>query len=285
MRSRVQASVSVLERKLEMSRIGRGAIVAVAVGSALSLGGASASAAGKTKVTSKPVGSGTNAGHALIVRAAPGEANRLSASYTSREGGFRGVRLQDTAGIEAPDVPGCSQISATRVRCTDEGLRRLDIVAGDGDDRVQFASEAGSDAPPVQHLLQVRMDGGRGNDTLGYQNEYAGGATQDMTRILAGRGNDTVNAVLAPVPGGASISRQLGLIKLGDGRDTVRVSGPFTVYGQAGNDRLVGGFGAQRLLGGAGRDRLAGGEGAGDVCDGGAATDKVDASCEEILNP
>ena len=268
-----------------MSRIGRGAIVAAAVGSALGLGAASASAAGTTIVTSKPLGSGTAAGYILIVRAAPGEANRLTASYMSRDGGFKGVRLQDTAGIKAPDIPGCSQISATRVRCIDNGLRRLEIATGDRDDRVQFASEADSDAPPVQHLLQVRMDGGIGNDTLGYQNEYAGGATQDMTRILAGRGNDTVNAVLAPVPGGASISRQLGLIKLGDGKDTVRVSGPFTVYGQAGNDRLVGGFGAQRLLGGAGRDRLVGGEGADDACDGGAATDKLDTSCEEILNP
>ena len=66
-------------------------------------------------------------------------------------------------------------------------------------------------------------------------------------------------------------------IDVGDGDDEVWINGvalPVTIFGGAGNDRLVGGNGDDRIDGGVGDDRI-NGRGGADRLDGGAGRDRV----------
>jgi Ca2+-binding RTX toxin-like protein len=102
------------------------------------------------------------------------------------------------------------------------GLRGGDrVCAGPGDDVIE---DAGKSIPPtsrIQYFSLVRVDGGPGDDTI------SGG---NLSRVVAGDGNDRV-----------SIGYRAQTIRLGDGNDTLRLTGlpvPLVWLG-AGDDRVV----------------------------------------------
>ena len=125
-------------------------------------------------------------------------------------------------------------------------LRRIHIVAGEGDDVVEV------DLPPAAYRLRITAYGGAGDDELeggpGRDRLY-GGDGADVLRgggrtdaLFGGRGDDELD-------GGPGRDRLRG----GDGDDALS--------GGDGHDRLRGGRGADVLAGGEGRDRLYGSPG------------------------
>jgi Ca2+-binding RTX toxin-like protein len=108
-------------------------------------------------------------------------------------------------------------------------------------------------------VSQLRISGGRGNDTIGVAEDVplaawiSGGAGDD--RLKGSGGNDEIH-------GDAGNDRIDG----GGGDDAI--------FGEAGNDRVDGGAGNDDLNGGAGQDELNGG-GGDDVLLGGIGNDKL----------
>jgi len=112
------------------------------------------------------------------------------------------------------------------------GTRRVDVLGGDGDDRVTIGASRG-----------VYVDGGAGNDAL------VGGAGSDT--LSAGAGKNTLS-------GGDGPDRLNG----SGGRDLLRGDGgDDRLYGNNGSDTLEGGNGTDRLFAGDGDDALVGGPG------------------------
>jgi Ca2+-binding RTX toxin-like protein len=102
------------------------------------------------------------------------------------------------------------------------GLRGGDrVCAGPGDDVID---DAGKSIPPtsrIEYISLVRVDGGRGDDTI------SGG---NLSRVVAGDGDDQV-----------SVGYRAQTIRLGDGNDTLRLTGlpvPL-VWPGAGDDRIL----------------------------------------------
>ncbi len=115
-------------------------------------------------------------------------------------------------------------------------VKSIEIIAGDGDDRVV-----------MQQPMGAYVDAGAGNDS-----------------VTGGPGNDTIT-------GGAGKDSLDG----GAGDDRVNGSGGHDlVIGGDGNDRLYGGDGNDILVGGGGVDRMWGGTGD-DLLSGGAGSDKM----------
>jgi Ca2+-binding RTX toxin-like protein len=148
---------------------------------------------------------------------------------------------------------GVDQIVVNALTGTDVTLVDLDLAGttgtGIGDsvtDRVTVEGTGGVD------LISVRTLGGstivRGlSATVAIAGEDAG---QDVLRIEAGAGNDTISARLLTNDGMKLVA--LGgagndLIRGGDGRDDL--------FGQTGKDRLFGGRGNDELTGGSGADQ------------------------------
>ena len=122
---------------------------------AASLAGLSASAAGAAEVRLDRIGYGKYGGpppgysEELVVRAAPGEANRL----TVARGAAGELQVMDVdASLRAG--PGCTAVGPQRVDCpTSSHSLTAFVFAGDGNDT-------------VSSLVAVNVDGGSGDDRL-----------------------------------------------------------------------------------------------------------------------
>ena len=214
-----------------------------AIGTAVALGPGPAGAgesSNDTIVTSEPLPGG---GYVLRVIAARFNNNELA---LGRELGF--LRLSDTQGM-ADDSPKCTQESPTEVRCKLQGLRRVAINTGDGND---FVRAAAFEMPILRDWIALSIRLGPGGDEA------------------------TVSA-----PSDAH-SPRITLLT-GRGADAAAVSGPTRVRGGRNGDTLRGRRGDQRLFGGRGSDRITGGRGSNDHCDGQAGIDSGGEGCEKIV--
>ncbi|MFG2423934.1 calcium-binding protein [Streptomyces sp. NPDC048448] len=204
----------------------------------------------------------------------------IAESYTSGHEAITYV-IDDVVPIRAGH--GCSYpvgADHTRVSCTVVALESQDPYAalemslGDGNDTVTSRNATGQ----VYYLN--RIDLGSGNDRLTDNtgldgNEVVGGTGNDtitvgkLASVLAGDGNDTVNAGggdnIVNAGKGNDVLRgaAAGQILNGDdGNDTIYGgTGDDSLYGGTGNDVLYGNSGADKLYGNSGNDKLYGGPG------------------------
>ena len=207
----------------------------------------------------------------LIVRAAPGELNRISVRVSRR-----GVVINDLgAGLTGRCRPASS--GGRFCRGQYDGIQ---VQLGDRDDQIDLRDIGGS------------VDGGAGDDGI----VVAGPPSQ----LLGGPGADLLDARLAPGTSvsyadhtaGVTVSRNdlpddgaagegdnvlgsLGGIQGGSGDDTLD-AGPDAagLVGGAGDDTLIGSPEGESLLGQEGNDDLAGG-GGNDSLEGGAGADQL----------
>jgi hypothetical protein len=207
----------------------------------------------------------------LVVRAAPGELNRVSVRVTPR-----GVVIGD---LGAPLTGACRPASSGGRFCRGQ-YDGVQVQLGDGDDQIDMRDLGGS------------VDGGPGDDDV----VVAGPPSQ----LLGGPGADLLDARLAP---GSSVSYahhtagvsvrlndlpddgaagerdnvlgSLGGILGGSGDDTLE-SGPDAagLVGGAGDDTLIGSPEGESLLGQEGNDDLAA-SGGRDSLEGGPGADRL----------
>jgi len=207
----------------------------------------------------------------LIVRAAPGELNRISLRVAPR-----GVVIED---LDAALTGACRPASSGGRFCRGQ-YDGVQVQLGDRDDRIDMRDLGG----PV--------DGGPGDDHI----VVAGPPSQ----LLGGPGADLLDARLAP---GSSVSYSdhtarvtvrlndlpddgaagegdnvlgsLGGILGGSGDDTLEAGpGSTGLVGGAGDDALIGSPEGESLLGQEGNDDLAAGDG-NDSLEGGAGADRI----------
>ena len=150
---------------------------------------------------------------------------------------------------------GTATIDESTPRLDVEGTRRADTISvalnsTTGQVDVVINGGAVQSFDPAQIPAGIRVDGGKGNDTL----NIGDGITLPV-EVRGDKGNDTVN-------GGSGAE----VIDGGAGRDSCS--------GGGGDDVITGGNGADDLSGGAGRDSVEGGNG-NDRCDGGDDSDSV----------
>lgn len=153
------------------------------------------------------------------------------------------------------------------------GLGKDKLYGGNGDDVLDGGSQtdivdggAGNDTI----IIYTGMDsddiiGGTGTDTLDVSSRLDHGLTMDL-----GAGTYTLQGVGNTISG-------VEIIKATQIADTIytgNING-ITVFGNGGNDTLIGGAGDQTLNGGAGNDHLEGGLGA-DILNGGAGNDHLE---------
>ncbi len=216
----------------------------------------------------------------LIVRAAPGEPNRISVRVEPGR-----VVIED---LGAPLTGSCDPVSPGNRICRGS-YDRIHVDLGDGDDQIDLRDLGGS------------VDGGPGDDDI----VVAGPPFQ----LLGGAGADLLDARLAPGSGisyrdhtadvavrlngladdgaageGDNVLGSLGSVEGGSGNDTLESGADAaSLAGGAGNDTLVGSPEGESLLGqagdddisgGGGNDSLSGGEGA-DLLAGGPGHDEA----------
>jgi hypothetical protein len=224
----------------------------------------------------------------IIVRAAPGELNRMTVRQMPR-----GILIQD----EGAPLTGRCRPSASGGRfCRGTKFDGVAVHLGDGDDRIQqdvqgFADggEGTDEITSTGTTGTFQLIGGPGADRL----EAAGTATvtvsySDHTEGVTVRLNDLADDgaagegdnVLGPVTGmtGGSGDDRLeagptasGLF--GEGGDDTLLGSPEhdSMYGGDGDDELLAGDGDDYLTGAAGADVLSGGPGRDEVSYGGTA--------------
>ena len=202
--------------------------------------------------------------YGIVVRAAPGETNRVSVEEVPR-----GILVRDAG---APIVGrACRRLSDAARFCRGEFEDGVEVSLGDGDDTALLVNLAGF------------VDGGAGADRL----EAGPGASLAVWYRLRTEGV-TVRLNDLPDDGAAGehddIRGTVGSIDGGSGDDVLE-DGPGGVYinGHGGNDAIRGGAGSDRISGGegedsidagAGDDELDGGPGA-DILGGGGGRDRV----------
>lgn len=148
------------------------------------------------------------------------------------------------------------------------------IDGGAGDDEI-FVPSINDKADPANPTI-YNILGGAGKDYI----------SSVASNINAGSGNDYVNFLPAYVPAGSYAQRN---VFLGSGDDTVYGIDPAAndgdvpsvkLYGEAGNDTIVGGSGKETIYGGSGNDALgtysATNADPGDVFYGGDGNDSID---------
>ena len=195
---------------------------------------------------------------------------------------------------------GSATIDESTPRLDVEGTRRadqinVDLNAGTGNIDVTINGQLAGSFSPAQVPAGIRIDGGRGNDTI-----VVGQAITLPVEIRGDKGNDQITGGGGDdnIDGGAGRDNCAG----GDGRDSITGGagndvitggggadhvdgghgnddcsgddGPDTVAGGLGRDRLAGAVGDDRLRGGGGRDDCDGGDGDDDI-DGGSGRDRV----------
>jgi Ca2+-binding RTX toxin-like protein len=152
----------------------------------------------------------------IIVTAAPGEANRISAGTT--DGAH--FTISDAGAALTPGA-GCAVIDAHSVTCTKAGSNDtpgLSIQAGDGDDSISL------EGVDTDACVDAEVGGGTGDDTIATATRsgcFGGGFG-----VYAGEGDDLV-----------IVTRH-----------------SYSVWGGPGDDVLIGGPGADRFSCGDGTD-------------------------------
>ena len=208
----------------------------------------------------------------LVVRAGPGEANRLIVA----RGEAGEIRVTD-AGAPLVAGPGCTAVGEQRVDCptTVPSLMAF-VFAGDGADT--FSSS-----------LSVNVDGGRGNDRLvgsPFADALSGGQGRDVLR--GGDGDDALEdgqllTVSLPLGTFAPVRAERDVFDGGAGVDTLGYTGRprGVVVDLASHGRDAGARGEgdslrrlEEVVGTDGDDRLFGDESA-NALDGGAGDDLV----------
>ena len=201
---------------------------------------------------------------------------------------------------------GCSSPSDTEVICRADGITRIVVNAGEGDDAVSMASRGGAMSVPLTlngqagddtlagFLSDDDVDGGEGDDTVlgGPGNDRIDGGPgtdrirYDETNRLAG-----VNVDLSTTAGSDGspgeledairfeqvVGTRFADALAGDGQPN-RLDGGLSadrLSGVAGNDILNGGDGDDEIAGGTGADQLRG-QGGSDLLDGGPDADLLD---------
>lgn len=205
----------------------------------------------------------------LIYTATPGVANEVTVQAPGLTG--YSLAVQDEAGT----IKGCSPDPRNgEAVLVGNVIKKIKVVAGDGDDVVVIAADINVPLPTVVYGGDGddELRGGRGRDDL------RGGAGDDDLR--GGDGNDRLRGEAGDdvLRGGNNDDTLDG----GKGADDVRGDagndevnggpGDDELRGGAGDDELNGGAGDDDLSGNAGNDELNGGSG-GDDLNGGAGTD------------
>jgi hypothetical protein len=221
----------------------------------------------------------------LIVRAAPGELNRISVTLATG-----GVVIED---LGAPLTGACQPASSGSRFCRGE-YDGVAVYLGDGSDQVSVQGLAGPvDGGPGDDDIVVAgpprlLTGGAGADRLdsrlapGSGISYAGhteGVTVSVNGIAddgaPGEGDNVLGAIGAIQGGSGDDVLDAGATVrsiTGEGGDDTLVGGPQTDYllGGDGDDTIAAGEGDDRIAGGAGADVLGGGPGRDEVSYGGA---------------
>ena len=276
----------------------RASLLAVAAALLAAVGPAAACAASVSVVRST-----------VTFEALPGEANDVTVLRTPRV-----VRVLD-AGATALPGAGCRSRGANAVECDAAGVRRIVVLAGDGDDEVvtSVGTETVIRGGDGDDLLEGgegpdMLDGGRGDDVLlggngpdvldgGPGADDLSGGREDadvldldsVTYPRTGPVRVTVDGVADDgEPGeGDNVRPDVEAVLGGRGDDVLVGNGETmnALFGGGGNDRLLGLGGEIDLLfgergddvlvGGAGTDLVAGGWGD-DRVDAGAGADLVD---------
>jgi Ca2+-binding RTX toxin-like protein len=190
---------------------------------------------------------GTEAADAITVTQEPGAADAdaddaILFIYSVRQGG----RLIETASVPS------------------QGVRRIRIESGGGDDVVDVTAAAGR--PSGQPAVPVTVLAGHGNDEIlgGPGNDNLNGGEGD-DRIDGGGGSDRLGGILLGARDPlrpwilGEFPQEPGddVIAGGAGDDAV-AAGDDAVAAGAGNDRVSGGEGADRLWGGDDADEIRG---------------------------
>jgi len=232
------------------------------------------------------------------------DGNSGTARFVGIETLYEGGNLSGTAGDDVLDLSGLSAATIMGVG--------LFIAAGDGDDRITGGVE------------NDEIDGGAGNDVLNggggddrlYGGDEAmlfGGAGNDILEVAGlfvhglfdgGTGDDTLNigsGLPVRFDVGSANARFVSIEYVSDnvsfegttdgdvldlgGLTAATLAGAsFTIFADAGNDRVTGGAENDRIIGGDGDDILKGGGGS-DYLEGNGGTDSLDggAGDDELL--
>ena len=227
--------------------------------------------------------------YALIVRADPGEVNRIVIERAS------GSELVVDRGAPLRAGNNCTAIVGG-VSCTpptpDALLGDVRIELGDGDDILDadFTATRISGGPGDDRLRATGgsplFDGGPGADLMELQGSTGGAKVtyQDRTTPV----NVSVDGVAndGEAGEGDDVRGLFGDVTGGEGADTLAASSPYyaSIDGRAGNDRLIGGDRTDWLRGGPGDDVVVGGgeedalygDAGADLLSGGAGDDLLD---------
>jgi Ca2+-binding RTX toxin-like protein len=215
---------------------------------------------------------------AIVVRAAPGEANAISVRQVPG-----GIAIEDTG---APLTGACEPSDSGRFCPGAYG--EVDVLLGDGSDSLDHSLSGFVSAGPGDDDIRVAagffgLVGGPGADRLdatgatGASVSYADHSTGVAVRLngladdgSAGEGDNVLGAVTGITGGSGHDLLEAGPLSSGvfggDGHDRL--------LGSAGRETLNGGAGDDELLAGGGNDFLSGEAGA-DVLSGGAGLDEV----------
>jgi hypothetical protein len=239
-------------------------------------------------------------GSTLRVADATGDRTHLSINYSPIGPTFYIADLGSGDASSYNDTTGSCIVFGDGRQCTPGGVTDLEVMAGDGDDRIQIAG-----------AVPTRIQGGPGNDTVvggagvdtidgGEGSDVLGGGASTDAISDTGTGPGDVDmysfddarttGVTVTMAGGAddgepgietedvSDPQFEGVIgSNGPGADWLTGGpGPDRISGIGGPDAIDGGAGADVLSGGFGNDVLTGGPG-GDDLDGGLQNDTVNA--------
>ncbi len=169
------------------------------------------------------------------------------------------------------------------------------VSTGIGDDALLITitpPPGGKAVPTNQNTEAPILDGGAGSDSIGFLRWTSGevfsvaAGVVGLQNSVSFRAQNVERLYLTNFADQLVTDATFAEVFAGAGNDQVTASGSVTVYGDAGDDHLVGGDGSQTLLGGqgddmlegkAGADILVGGSGV-NVFEGGAGVDSFDGS-------
>ncbi|WP_440065521.1 hypothetical protein [Streptosporangium sp. OZ121] len=143
--------------------------------------------------------------------AGPGEANRVRFYKSGTK-----IMVHDAVPISAGD--GCTQVDATRVSCTSNGVGAIVALLGDGSDSIVI------DIP-----MSSYVDGGTGSDA------YYGGTAPTTSRVfyVGGEGTDWVSYQLTTQPVSVTLDYQNNDGRIGLDQDNIQPNVENVILNQA----------------------------------------------------
>ena len=212
----------------------------------------------------------------LIVRAAPGEVNRMSVRQMPQ-----GVLVEDAGG----PLTGACRVSSSGGRFCRGAFDGAEVELGDGDDTLGVetlgsAVDAGAGADTVLvtgsfHVLRGgagadRLEAGSAATAMVSYSDHTEGVTVRLNGLAddgaAGEGDQVLGAISSIQGGAGDDTLEAGpetASLTGEGGDDTLLAGlrGTVLQGGGGDDELLGGDGDDTLLGGDGADVHAGGNG------------------------